>query len=219
METSENINELAAALSKAQGKITGALKDSSNPFFKSKYADLASCWEACRAALSENNLAVIQTVRVNSDAGAPCVLVTTMLAHASGQWVRDTLSLFPKDTGPQAFGSCITYGRRYGMTAIIGLAQVDDDAETAGGRLPIDPRGEAQYSKADHKKAQEYADRFRKAMVEGKEDQLYELHQECNPDASFYILVSTKLSAPERTSIKESIHRVHETHKANGVRQ
>jgi len=59
-EQSEQINELATALAKAQGKITGALKDSANPFYKSRYADLASVWDACRAALSENGLAVVQ---------------------------------------------------------------------------------------------------------------------------------------------------------------
>ena len=61
MNQSESIAALAAALSKAQASITGALKDSANPFFKSKYADLASCWDACRKPLTDNGLAVIQT--------------------------------------------------------------------------------------------------------------------------------------------------------------
>ena len=67
MQTSEQINELAAALAKAQGEITGALKDSANPFFKSKYADLASCWDACRGPLSRNGLSVIQVGAVIED--------------------------------------------------------------------------------------------------------------------------------------------------------
>ena len=101
METSEQINELAGALSKAQSKITGALKDSSNPFFKSKYADLASCWDACRAPLTECGLAVIQTTQ-DGESGTQ---VVTRLVHSSGQWVQGRLTLHPKDSGPQAVGS------------------------------------------------------------------------------------------------------------------
>jgi len=83
-DQSDQINDLAAALSKAQGEITGALKDSANPFFKSKYADLASCWDACRTQLSKNGLAVIQTTE-KVETG---VCVVTTLTHASGQWIR-----------------------------------------------------------------------------------------------------------------------------------
>lgn len=127
---SETIGALAAALSKAQADITGALKDSSNPFFKSKYADLASCWDACRKQLAANGLAVIQTTDV-SDSGV--VLVTT-LAHSSGEWMRGVLPIVAKDSGPQAQGSGITYARRYALAAIVGLAQIDDDAEAAQAR-------------------------------------------------------------------------------------
>jgi hypothetical protein len=127
---SESIAALAAALSKAQGDITGALKDSSNPFFKSKYADLASCWDACRAQLSENGLAVIQTTDIIADRP---VLVTT-LAHSSGEWVKSITPILTKDDSPQAQGSGITYARRYALAAIVGLAQIDDDAEAAQGR-------------------------------------------------------------------------------------
>src|ERR1700690_3199314 len=113
MQTREPINELATALAKAQGEITGALKDSANPFFKSKYSDLASCWDACRAPLSKNGLAITQPAEVDETA----VAITTTLWHASGQWIRSVLRLQPKDWSPQAVGSVITYGRRYGLTA------------------------------------------------------------------------------------------------------
>jgi hypothetical protein len=128
---SENINELAAALAKAQGEIVGALKDSKNPFFKSNYADLASCWDACRAQLSKNALAVIQTTRCHDGQ----VYVVTTLTHSSGQWIRGELPVKAKDDGPQAQGSGITYARRYALAAIVGLAQIDDDAEAAQGRV------------------------------------------------------------------------------------
>lgn len=128
MEMSEQINELAAALAKAQGNIKGAAKDADNPFFKSKYADLASVWEACRDELSKNNIAVIQTPHTD-DAGN-CHVVT-MLTHASGQWVRDTFSLAPTKADPQGYGSAITYMRRYALAAIVGVAPEDDDGNAA----------------------------------------------------------------------------------------
>lgn len=122
-DMSSEIGKLAFALSKAQGEITGARKDSKNPFFKSDYADLASCWDACRKQLSENKLAVIQTTGESED----YVTIITTLAHESGQWIRGTLKLKPVKTDPQGMGSAITYGRRYALSAIVGLAQVDDD--------------------------------------------------------------------------------------------
>jgi hypothetical protein len=153
MNTSEQLNELAAALSKAQGEITGALKDSANPFFKSKYADLASCWDACRGPLSANGLSVVQTTQrgepvkiewetTNQETAevsrfsvdtVELVVVTTLL-HASGQWIRSHLPMIPRDASPQGMGSALTYGRRYGFAAIVGVAQVDDDGNQASGR-------------------------------------------------------------------------------------
>lgn len=132
---SDTIGALAAALSKAQADITGALKDSSNPFFKSKYADLASCWDACRKQLAANELCVIQT----TDVGDRTVLITT-LAHSSGEWVRSITPILTKDDSPQAQGSGITYARRYALAAIVGLAQIDDDAEAAQGRKAAAPQ-------------------------------------------------------------------------------
>jgi hypothetical protein len=135
MNQSESIAALAAALSKAQSAITGALKDSANPFFKSKYADLAACWDACRSQLAANNLAVIQTTEVT---GAGTVLVTT-LAHSSGEWMRGYLPVLTKDAGPQGQGSGLTYARRYALAAMVGLAQIDDDGEAAQARGKKEP--------------------------------------------------------------------------------
>ncbi len=128
METSEKINELAAALAKAQGAIKGAVKDSTNPHFRSSYADLASVWEACRSALTENNLAIVQTP--HTDEAGNCHIVT-MMTHASGQWIRDTFSLPPTKADPQGYGSAITYMRRYALAAIVGVAPEDDDGNAA----------------------------------------------------------------------------------------
>ena len=124
---SENINELVTALAKAQGQMRGAVKDSTNPHFKSRYADLGSVWEACREPLSENGLAVIQAMGTDKKRQT---LITT-LAHSSGQWINSTVTLPLQKGTPQDLGSCITYCRRYALAAMVGIFQEDDDGERA----------------------------------------------------------------------------------------
>lgn len=130
MERSPEINELAAALAKAQASIEGAAKSNINPAFKSKYADLASVWDACRGPLTANGLSVAQLPSIE-DGGR--VAVRTMLLHASGQYVAETLSVVPVKTDPQGVGSAITYLRRYGLSAMVGVAPDDDDGNAASG--------------------------------------------------------------------------------------
>jgi hypothetical protein len=127
MKTSEQIGELAAALAKAQGELEGAHKDSANPFFKSKYADLASVWDACRGPLSENGLAIVQLPRADGNA----VTMETRLMHSSGQWIEGELTAVAKDEGPQSIGSAVTYLRRYMLQAVTGVAPEDDDGNAA----------------------------------------------------------------------------------------
>lgn len=131
MKTSEQIGDLAGALSKAQREIKGAVKDSQNPFFKSSYADLTSVWNACREALTSNSLAVIQTCSM----GEHGVTVSTRLVHASGQWVEDDLTVMPTKVDPQGIGSAITYLRRYTLAAITGVAPEDDDGNAASEKV------------------------------------------------------------------------------------
>lgn len=130
MNQSEQINEIMGALAKAQGEMTHAVKDSSNPFFKSKYADLAGVWDACRVPLSKNGLAVTQIV---DQEGEKPILVT-LLGHQSGQWIRGVMQLPLQKLGPQEIGLCITYCRRYALASIVGVYQDDDDAESSEGR-------------------------------------------------------------------------------------
>lgn len=130
MEMSEHINELSAALAKAQGQMEGAIRDAANPFYKSKYADLQSVWTACRKPLSENGLSILQS----PSADGVRVSLETLLTHASGQWVRGTVTVSAKDDSPQAVGSCISYLRRYALQSFVGVAPEDDDAEAAQGR-------------------------------------------------------------------------------------
>ena len=128
MSMSENINELMAALAKAQGKILHASKCNVNPHFRSKYADLASVWEACRSPLSENGLAVVQTIS-HTQSG---IVLTTTLGHSSGQWIRSEMPIELIKKDPQTLGSVLTYYRRYSLAAIVGVApDEDDDAEKA----------------------------------------------------------------------------------------
>jgi hypothetical protein len=127
MMQSENINELVTALAKAQGEILPAIKDSLNPHFKSKYADLGSVWEACRTQLSKNGLAVIQTTTTVNDR----LTVVTTLAHSSGQWMKSELPVMSATNTPQALGSALTYMRRYSLAAIVGVAPGDDDDANA----------------------------------------------------------------------------------------
>jgi hypothetical protein len=129
---SENINELIGALAKAQGKIITAKKDKQNPYFKSSYADLSSIWDACRSALSENGLAVVQSVQVSE---GKMELLTT-LAHSSGQWMKSQMPILTVKSDPQSIGSALTYYRRYALAAIVGVAasEEDDDGNSASGR-------------------------------------------------------------------------------------
>lgn len=137
MQKSETIGALAAALAKAQAEMDSAKKDATNPYFNSRYADLASCWAAARKPLTANGLAVIQTTGL-SEAG---VIVETTLAHSSGEWITSDLlmPLVKKDS--QGVGSAITYGRRYALAAIVGLVTDDDDGEAAMGRQETGSKG------------------------------------------------------------------------------
>ena len=134
MNKSESINELAAALSKAQGTMRGALKDSDNPFFKSKYADLASVVEAIRESFSANGLSYIQTVEPTEKNEAK---VGTTILHSSGQWIDCGCVAVPvSKADAQGFGSAITYARRYGLSAAAGVAPEDDDGNAAAKAAP-----------------------------------------------------------------------------------
>lgn len=125
---SETISDLAAALAKAQGAMKGAAKDSENPHFRSRYADLASVWDACRDALSANGLSVAQVMDGDDPA---TVTVVTVLMHASGQWMSSRLTMRPVKPDPQGVGSAITYARRYALAAMVGVAPEDDDGNAA----------------------------------------------------------------------------------------
>lgn len=130
MNKSETIGKLALALSKAQGEMKGAVKDTSNPFFKKSYADLESCWDACRDALKKNELTVTQLLGFDGTNDT----LTTVLAHSSGEWISGHQRLLYKEATAQGMGAAQTYARRYGLAAIVGIVQTDDDGNEASGR-------------------------------------------------------------------------------------
>ena len=138
LRTSPEIGDLCAALALAQGAMSAAAKDSANPHFKSRYADLASIWAAAQGPLTSNGLCVIQAPGTD---GAQ-VTLTTRLAHKSGQWMESTVSSSAgRGQGPQAVGSTLTYLRRYSLAAMVGVVTDDDDGEGAYDRNPNPRRG------------------------------------------------------------------------------
>lgn len=134
MRTSDTIKELACALAKAQAVMAGAKKDATNPHFKSRYADLASVWEACREALTANGIAVVQMTTTSADDE---VVVETRLCHSSGEWIEGTLAIPVSKTDAQGYGSALTYARRYALAAAVGIAPEDDDGNAAASAKPL----------------------------------------------------------------------------------
>ena len=133
MNKSESLAKLAEALAKAQGAIENAKKDSENPFFKSRYADLASIWDVCRKPLSDNGLSIIQIPEFIEGK----IRLTTVIAHASGEWISGDLDMIPVKAEPQGIGSCITYARRYALSSFAGVATEDDDGNAASGKTDM----------------------------------------------------------------------------------
>lgn len=129
---SETISKLALALSKAQSKIYGAVKDQDNPFFKSKYADLGAVYDAIRTPFAENELSVTQLV----DEAENKLFLITMLLHSSGEFITSRYPLVAKDmSNPQSLKSLVTYARRASLAAIAGVPEVDDDGNEASGNV------------------------------------------------------------------------------------
>ena len=137
---SGKLEKLATALAKAQSEIVGARKTSKNPFFKSDYADLFEVLEATRPILSKHGLSIVQTNDGVEIIGSTAFLhVGTMLMHTSGQWIRSFIPLpIESPVNCHKLGSAMTYGRRYGLSAMVGIAQMDDDgnAATVGNTIP-----------------------------------------------------------------------------------
>ena len=133
-DQSRTVGKIALALANAQSEIMGAKKGSVNPFFKSGYADLFTVIESCREILAKNEIAFVQGNRFKDGV----FLVVTKLIHSSGEWLSSEMALpMPKGATAQAIVSLNTYGRRYGLAAMSGVAQKDDDGNQASKPQPI----------------------------------------------------------------------------------
>jgi hypothetical protein len=175
---SDSITTIAPALHKAQGQIKAALKDSTNPHFKSKYADLSSVIEAVKPALQLNGITFLQGVHDAVDG----VAVETMLLHTSGEWISSVMRIPAVKQDAQGYGSAITYGRRYGLQSMCGVPAEDDDgnAATASTTSRITPVAGslAALSKADQEKAKEVAADIVEKWTNGNEFAAYEAYYE-----------------------------------------
>lgn len=131
MIKSESIVKLAVALSSFQAEVQDPAKNSDNPFFKSKYVELDDLLASVRPVLSKHGLVVLQ-----EPSGEDKVLIKTILIHTSGEFIEfEPLTLKPVKNDPQGVGSAITYGRRYSLSSILGVAwDKDDDGNNASGK-------------------------------------------------------------------------------------
>ena len=135
LTTSELTDKIDQALAKAQGEFPIVERDSRNPHFKSTYASLAAIWVAVRGPLAKNGISITQHPGEGENGK---LLLQTRLA-AGGQWIMSTCSVPVAKQDVQGWGAALTYAKRYALQAIIGLADDDDDGETAVGR-PNEPK-------------------------------------------------------------------------------
>lgn len=144
---SESIATLAGALVKAQAELKNPPKDSVNPHFKSKYADLATVRDTVTPVLTRHGLAVLQ-VPCETEGGPALV---TLLAHTSGEWVETLMLLRAQQQTPQGVGSALTYARRYALQSLAGVAaDEDDDGQAASQPAKEKRRADPPPAEAEH---------------------------------------------------------------------
>jgi len=142
MNKSENIAVLGKALSQFQGEIKNPNNTADNPFFKSKYAPLNDILNLVRPILSKYGLSVVQAP---SGDGENIIIYTTLI-HSSGEWIEfEPLTLKADKVTAQGAGSAITYGRRYALSAVLGISSEDDD--DGNGAEPSDDKGKTNQTK------------------------------------------------------------------------
>jgi hypothetical protein len=127
------MKEIASALVKAQKAFGPALKSSTNPHFRNRYADLSACVEAVIDGLNDNGIAMIQRTFEHMDG----VVIETVFIHESGETLEGGRLFVPAaKSDPQGFGSALTYARRYSLMAACGIAPEDDDGNGASKQPP-----------------------------------------------------------------------------------
>lgn len=208
MNTEHANPELFAALAVAQGEIENATKSSSNPHFKSKYADLAEVLNTVRPPFSKNGLSLIQS----SEFDGALVSVMTLLAHKAGGYLTTRASCVPAKTDAQGIGAATTYLRRYSAAAVAGIAQEDDDGNAAAHNRQPDavafaaaPAGNAWEAQSDEsrafllKLAAEVAVRVKNDPADAHD---YLESQGLDPDEK--VALWTRLDSTIRTALKKA---------------
>lgn len=130
---SDTFVNLAKSLVAAQADLPAVTKDSVNPHFRNKYASLDAVVEAVRGPLAKHGLAIVQGA-TSPAVGAPALTVETLLVHQSGEWLSNTVTVPMAKVDPQGAGGALTYGRRYGLAALLSLATEEDDDANAASR-------------------------------------------------------------------------------------
>ena len=149
MKTSESIKNIIPALLKAQKSIEQAEKNAKNPFFKKNYADLGSIMSACKTQLNENDIVALQPIM--------CDKVETTLIHISGEWITSETTIKAKnENDPQAYGSAVTYARRYGLQSLVFISAEDDD----GNKAQIESLKKKMWAMASNQKDHKEKDKF-----------------------------------------------------------
>jgi len=132
--TSKTIGAIAGSLAKAQSEMTMVEAKSINPFFNSKYASLASVLETAMPALNKYGIALVQGNRWDSSDNG--FYITSTLMHSSGEWIRSEIRMPVSKKDAHGIGAATTYGRRYLLSSMVGIAQADDDGNQAVKHAP-----------------------------------------------------------------------------------
>jgi len=167
MQHSESIAKLAAALMVFQSEVKDPARDGENPHFRSKYVQIDGLLAAVRPILAQHGLSVVQS----TGGDGQNVTITTMILHTSGEWLQtDALTLKAQQATPQGAGSAITYGRRYSLSAALGVAWDDDDDGNAASTPPKAEKKAAPKAKTkDEPKAPRKVDSLRAIAAAAKE--------------------------------------------------
>ena len=168
MQHSESIAKLAAALMVFQSEVKDPARDGENPHFRSKYVQIDGLLAAVRPILSQHGLSVIQS----TGGDGQNVTITTMILHTSGEWLEtDPLTLKAQQATPQGAGSAITYGRRYSLSAALGVAWDDDDDGNAASTPPKaeKPKAAPKAKTKEEQKAPRKVDSLRAIAAAAKE--------------------------------------------------
>jgi hypothetical protein len=184
----------AKAFVAAQRATEAIKKASTNPAFKSRYADLAAVVEAVVPALNAAGIGVIQS----SDFDGDLVTVTTVLLHESGSSVTSSLRLRPSKQDPQGVGSATTYGRRYSLLAMTGAAPEDDDCNAASGPREPRPQQEAPKPPTLAERADRFTTSLKALTTTAEREKAYKLASK--------LLADLDASDPERLAEIEALY-------------